>query len=401
MRVLVYTHEFPPFLGGLATSSFKLVKGISEAGLEVAALVPGYSSEDKEIDKTLSSKIIRIPFLGKSLVKKLPFIEYFWGWIFFSLTIAKEKPDIVLFITEEAEAVGGLFPFFSFKPIARVAGSGITTCFFSKKINKRLLQFPIRRLYANSTKIIAVSHSTRELLERIGIPRDKITVIYSGVESYMVYQKPNDKNLERLRNKLGIGERDKILLTVARVLPRKGQDMVIRALPKVIAKYPHLKYLVVGEGRYKAIFRKLAEEEKVGDNVIFTGGVPHEKTIDFYDLCDVFIMPNRPWNNKVEGLPNAFLEASARGKPAIAGDHGGSKEAIQHGLTGYLVNPESIDEIADAILVLLSDEEKARNMGENAKLMVEKSFTEEKMIKNYLKVIKSLTEEDPPARIII
>jgi phosphatidylinositol alpha-1,6-mannosyltransferase len=317
------------------------------------------------------------------------------------LTIAKEKPDIVLFITEEAEAVGGFFPFFSFKPIVRVAGSGITTSFFSKKINKRLLRFPIRRLYTNSTKIIAVSHSTRELLERIGIPRDKITVIYSGVESYMVYQKPNDKNLKALRNKLGIGERDKILLTVARVLPRKGQDMVIRALPKVIAKCPHLKYLVVGEGRYKEIFRKLAEEEKVGDNVIFTGGVPHEETIDFYDLCNVFIMPNRLWNDKVEGLPNALLEASARGKPAIAGDHGGSKEAIQHGLTGYLVNPESIDEIADAILALIMDEEKARNMGENAKLMVEKSFTEEKMIKNYLKVINSPIKEDPPARLII
>jgi phosphatidylinositol alpha-1,6-mannosyltransferase len=135
--------------------------------------------------------------------------------------------------------------------------------------------------------------------------------------------------------------------------------------------------------------------------VIFTGGVPHEETIDFYDLCDVFIMPNRLWNDKVEGLPNALLEASARGKPAIAGDHGGSKEAIQHGLTGYLVNPESIDEIADAILALIMDEEKARNMGENAKLMVEKSFTEEKMIKNYLKVINSPIKEDPPARLII
>ena len=401
MRVLVYTHEFPPFLGGLATSSLKLVKGLSEAGLEVAALVPGYSSKDKEIDKTLSSKIIRIPFLGKSLVRKLPFLEYLWGWICFSLAIAKEKPEVVLFITEEAEAVGGLFPFFRFKPIVRVAGSGITTCFFSNKLNKRVLRFPIRRLYNNSTKIIAVSHSTRELLEKIGIPRDKITVIYSGVESYMVYQKPNNKNLETLRNKLGIDERDKILLTVARVLPRKGQDMVIRALPKVIAKYPHLKYLVVGEGRYLEIFRQLADEEKVGGNVIFTGGVPHEKTIDFYDLCDVFIMPNRPWNNKVEGLPNALLEAGARRKPAIAGDHGGSKEAIQHGLTGYLVNPESADEIADAILALLMDEEKARNMGENAKRMIERSFTEEEMIKNYLHVINSPADEETPSRITI
>ena len=110
--------------------------------------------------------------------------------------------------------------------------------------------------------------------------------------------------------------------------------------------------------------------------VIFTGDIPHEKTIDFYDPCDIFIMPNRFWNYKVEGLPNAVLEASARGKPVIAGAHGGSKEAVKHGLTGYLVNPESIDETADAILDLLGDERKEKQMGDNGRNMVERFFTE-------------------------
>ncbi len=390
MKVLIYTHEFPPFLGGLATSSFKIVKGISEAGLRVIALVPGYSSQDREIDKSLNCKIIRIPFLGKSLVKKTPLMEYIFGCIFFSRTVAKERPDVVLFITEEAEAVGGLFPSFSFKPLVRVAGSGITTCFFSNDLSKRLLRFPLRRLYQNSKRIVAVSHSTRELLENIGISGDKIEVIYNGVEKYMIDQKPNKQNLEQLKNKLGIGNTDKVLLTVARILPRKGQDMVIRALPKVKEKYPRLKYIVVGEGRYKELFRKLVEEEKLKENVIFTGGVSHEKIIDYYDSCDIFIMPNRPWNNKVEGLPNALLEASARGKPTIAGDHGGSKEAIKHGLTGYLVNPLSAEEIADAITTLLDNEEKAQSMGKNGKEMIERHFTEEIMIDNFLKLINSL-----------
>ena len=392
MKVLVYTHEFPPFLGGLATSSFKLVRGISERGLGVIALAPAYSSEDREIDETLNCKIIRIPFLGNSSIKKIPLMEYILGFISFFRTVAEEKPDVVLFITEEAETVGGLFPSFSFKPLVRVAGSGITTFFFSNDRSKRLLRFPIRRLYKNSRKIVAVSHSTRELLENIGISGDKIDVIYNGVERQMIEQKPNKQNLEQLKSKLGIADTDKVILTVARILPRKGQDMVIKALSKVKEKYPRLKYVVVGEGRYKEQFRKLAEDEKVKENVVFAGGVPHEKTIDYYDLCDIFVMPNRPWNNKVEGLPNALLEASARGKPTIAGAHGGSKEAIKHGITGYLVNPESIDEIADAMIILLDNVEKAQNMGKNGKEMIKQFFSEEIMIDSFLKLISGLSD---------
>jgi phosphatidylinositol alpha-1,6-mannosyltransferase len=392
MKVLIYTHEFPPFLGGLATSSYKIAKGMRDAGLEVTVLAPGYSSRDREIDKTLSCKTLRIPLLGKKWIKKLPLVQYFLGWIFLYLTITREKPNVVLFITEEAEAVGGLIPSLPFKPIVRVAGSGITTHFLSNRIDKKLLSFPIRRLYSRAQKIIAVSHYARKLLEDIGVSRDKITVIYNGVENYMIYQKPNKENLEEMRKKFGIRENDKILLTVARVLPRKGQDTVIRALPKVISKHPNLRYLIVGEGRYKEKFKKLAEEIGVKEYVIFTGGVPHEKIIDFYDLCDVFIMPNRPWNNKVEGLPNAVLEASARGKPVIAGSHGGSKEAVKHGLTGYLVNPESIEEVADAISGLLSDEREARKMGENGRQMIERFFTEEEMINNFMNILNSLSQ---------
>ena len=106
MKVLVYTHEFPPFLGGLATTSYKLAKGTSDAGIQVTAIVPGYSSKDREIDKTLGCKILRIPALGKRWIKSLPLVQYFLGWIFLFLTITKEKPEVVLFITEEAEVVG-------------------------------------------------------------------------------------------------------------------------------------------------------------------------------------------------------------------------------------------------------------------------------------------------------
>ncbi|MEZ4547868.1 MAG: glycosyltransferase [Thermodesulfobacteriota bacterium] len=119
-----------------------------------------------------------------------------------------------------------------------------------------------------------------------------------------------------------------MLITVARVLPRKGQDTVIKALPAVLAEFPDTYYMIVGDGRYAQNFKELAESMGVSERVIFTGGVGHADVIDYFDLSDAFIMPNRYWNNKIEGLPNVLLEASARGKPVIAGNHGGSVEAV-------------------------------------------------------------------------
>lgn len=390
MKLLIYTHEFPPFLGGLASSSYKLVKGLSLSGHDVVALVPAYSLSDKEIDKTLNNKTIRIPLIKNKSTRMIPFLEYLLGWLYLVITAIRVKPDVVLFITEVAEVVGGLFPYYSFKSVVRVAGSGITTCFHSNKINKRLLKYPIRRLYSNAHRIIAVSNFTKELLRQIDVPENKITVIYNGIEKTFLCKEPKRTNLELLKQKYKIDEDDKILLTIARVLPRKGQDSVIKALPNVLSVHSNLKYLVVGEGRFMKKFMDLAEELGVRDFVNFIGGVPHDKTIDFYDLCDIFIMPNRLWNDKVEGLPNAIIEASARGKPVIAGAHGGSIEAVRDGITGYTVNPENIEEISDVIIKLLNDDRKLKELGENGRNIIKKEFNEEAMIKNYLDVLNSL-----------
>jgi len=392
MKILIYTHEFPPFLGGLATTSYKLAKGIGTSKIEVVVLAPGYSSDDKTADKDLPCKVIRVPGLGAKWVKIIPFLELFLGWIYLIKTLIKEKPDSALFITEEAEVVGGLLPFFSFHPVVRIAGSGITTCFYGNKFSKRVLRFPMRRLYDKSKTIIAVSNSTKELIESVGVPTQKIEVVYNGVENYMLTKEPDIAAVVKLRKKYAIGDEDKVLLTVARVLPRKGQDTVIKALPIVLKEFPRLKYLIVGEGRYRSQFLELAREKNVSESVIFTGGVAHEEAINFIDLADIFVMPNRYWNNKVEGLPNALIEASARGVPLIAGDHGGSKEAVRNNVTGLLVDPQSVEDVARAIITILSDDKRALEMGKSGKETIMKYHTEEGMIKNYISVIDNVVK---------
>jgi len=388
MKVLIYTHEFPPFLGGLATTSLKLARGISGSGIETVVLAPSYGGKDKEIDGKLGCRIIRVSGLGSKWIKALPFGQILLGLVSLMSALRAEKPDAVLFITEEAEAAGGLVPDISFTPVVRVAGSGITTCFYGKKPTKRLMKYPMRRLYKNAAGIVAVSRNTKGLLESVGVPGDLITVIYNGVGGEMLSRAPDAGRISALRAKHGIGGSAPVIITVARVLPRKGQDMVIRALSLVKKEFPNIVYVVVGEGRFRKRFGELAEESGVGGSVIFTGGISHEEIVDYLDMSDVFIMPSREWDNKVEGLPNALLEASARARPVIAGREGGSAEAVRDGVTGILVDPESVTEIAGAVVSLLKDPAKAGHMGENGRKMIEEFHTESGMIKKYVDVLK-------------
>ena len=392
MKLLLYTHEFPPFLGGLATTSTKLSKGISESDIDIVVLAPGYSSEDRDIDMELPYKVIRIPGLGKKWVKKISFVEIILGWIYLLKALESEKPDSVLFITEEAEVVGGLLPSYNFNPVVRIAGSGITTCFYGNNFLKRLMRYPMKRLYDNAAMIIAVSNNTKELIQSVEVAEQKIEVVYNGVEDYMLSEEPNIKAINEIRESYGISQDDKVLATIARVLPRKGQDTVIKALPTVLRDFPDLKYLIVGDGRYREKFSDLAEELGVSGNVIFTGGVSHDRAINYLDLCDIFIMPNRFWNNKIEGLPNALIEASARGKPVIAGNHGGSVEAVINSETGFLVDPESAGDVANAILSILKDEKIGLEMGKLGRENIIEKHTEQGMITNYISAIQKASK---------
>jgi len=390
MKVLIYTHEFPPFLGGLATTSFKLGKGFREAGLEVTVLAPQYSAQDKDLDKSLNFRVLRMGNLARNHGIPSP-IKEASGFLSVTKVLSEIKPNIVIFITREAHTAGGLLPSLPFRVIVRVAGYEAFRYLLGKKISNRLLGLPMRRLYMKAYKIISPSLSTKELLEKAGIPVDKLDVIYNGVNNYMLTQEPNPGILEELRNKFNIKKGEKVALTVSRLVPGKGQDAVIRAMPKILRERNGLKYLIVGEGGYKTRLKEICEKEGVSSKVIFAGPVPPSEVINFYDLCDVFIIPNRTIRNaeNIEGLPNVVLEAASRGKPIIAGIPGGSKEVIKHGETGYVVNGENIDEIATRMLDLLNDEGKALTFGVKGRTRIEESFTEEKMIDSYLEMIKA------------
>lgn len=388
MKVLIYTHEFPPFLGGLATTSYKIAKGIREAGHEVTALAPRYSANDRELDSSFGFRVIRMASLTKNHGFPSPVKE---AGGFFSLrkALSEVRPDAVFFVTREAHIAGGLLPVLPFRAFVRVAGYEAIRYLLGEKIKNRLLGIPMKRLYIKADKIISPSRATKELLEKAGIPGEKVEVIYNGVNSNMLSPAPDSGAIEKLRSKFGIGKGEKVILTVSRLAPGKGQDAVMKALPKVLKRYGGFKYLVVGEGKYEQQLKELADKEGVTSKTVFAGPAQRDEVINFYDLCDIFVMPNRTIKEKenVEGLPNVVLEAASRGKPVIAGIPGGAKEVIEHGKSGYIVDGENTDEIAAYISDLLGNDEKARAFGKLGRRRIEEVFTEERMIDGYLKIL--------------
>jgi phosphatidylinositol alpha-1,6-mannosyltransferase len=175
-----------------------------------------------------------------------------------------------------------------------------------------------------------------------------------------------------IRRRHGLGDRP-VVVCVSRLVPRKGQDALIHAWPRVLRSCPDAALLLVGGGPYRADLQRLAVARGVDSAVRFTGSVPWTELPAHYDAGDVFAMPCRTRRRglDVEGLGIVYLEASATGLPVIAGDSGGAPDAVRHGHTGLVVNGRTVGSVARAVVDLLRDPGRARKMGENGRAWVE------------------------------
>jgi phosphatidylinositol alpha-1,6-mannosyltransferase len=180
-----------------------------------------------------------------------------------------------------------------------------------------------------------------------------------------------------LAQRLGVLGRP-TLLTVARIVKAnryKGHDVVLRALATVKRALPDVAYVIVGEGDDLDYLDRLARESGVRENVIFAGRVSDEELPLLYNVCDAFIMCSRENRTRrgilAEGFGLALLEASACGKPVIAGRSGGVPDAVQDGITGLLVNPVDSEAVAAAMIKVLRERGAAKTMGDNGRKWVE------------------------------
>ncbi|MFF5280815.1 glycosyltransferase family 4 protein [Streptomyces sp. 62] len=255
---------------------------------------------------------------------------------------------------------------------------------------------------AGARRLVATTHgheagwaqlpAARQLLRRIGEGTDTITYLGEYTRSRiataltpaaadrMVQLPPGvdektfhpDSGGDEVRARLGLSDRP-VVVCVSRLVPRKGQDTLIRAMPEILRRVPDAVLLIVGGGPYEKDLHRLAAETGVAGSVRFTGAVPWSELPAHYGAGDVFAMPCRTRRGglDVEGLGIVYLEASATGLPVVAGDSGGAPDAVLDGETGWVVRGESAEETADRVATLLLDPELRARMGERGRAWVE------------------------------
>ncbi|RKN06144.1 glycosyltransferase family 4 protein [Streptomyces radicis] len=261
---------------------------------------------------------------------------------------------------------------------------------------------------AGAERLVATTHGheaawaqlpgARALLRRVGDTTDVITYLGEYTRSRiaralspdaaarMVQLPPGvdektfhpDSGGAALRASMGLADRP-VIVCVSRLVHRKGQDTLIRAMPRVLAAEPDAVLLIVGGGPYRVDLEKLAAKEGVATSVRFTGAVPWERLPAHFGAGDVFAMPcrTRAGGLDVEGLGMVYLEASATGLPVLSGDSGGAPDAVLEGETGWIVRggEESAPlETADRLITLLRDAELRRRMGERGRAWVEERW---------------------------
>ncbi len=178
-----------------------------------------------------------------------------------------------------------------------------------------------------------------------------------------------------VRARYGLADRP-VVVCVSRLVPRKGQDVLIRALPAIRREIPDAALLIVGRGRYHDRLRALAERGGVAEHVVLTGGVAESELPAHFAAGDVFAMPcrTRRLGLDVEGLGIVYLEASAVGLPVVAGRSGGAPDAVRDGATGLLVDGRDVDDVAAKVVRLLADPELRARFGRAGRAWVEQDW---------------------------
>ena len=182
----------------------------------------------------------------------------------------------------------------------------------------------------------------------------------------------------RIRDQFGIAPGRPVVVCVSRMVPRKGQDMLIRAWPAVRAAAPgDPLLLLVGDGPYRSRLDRLARQSGVAGSVLFTGPVSWDDLPACYDAGTIFAMPcrTRRAGLDVEGLGIVYLEASATGLPVVGGDSGGAPDAILDGETGYVVPGRDVTALAGRLTRLLADPAGAAAMGDKGQAWIERECT--------------------------
>lgn len=350
-RVLLVTNDFPPRRGGIQSYLVELVSRLAATGEHTLTVyAPQWKDAETFDAHTADYHVVRYP---GTLMLPAPSVDTRMRRL-----IAEHGIDTVWF--------GAAAPLGLLAHRARQAGaSRVLASTHGHEVGWSMLPVArsvLRRIGEDSDVVTFVSRYTRARFASAFGPNGALEHLPPGVDTDRF--RPDPASRAELRTRYGLGQRPTVLC-LSRLVPRKGQDMLIRALPSIRQRVNGAALVIAGGGPYLATLRRLADRFGVSDHVTFTGGVPAADLPAYHAMADVFAMPcrTRGAGLDVEGLGIVFLEASASGVPVIAGSSGGAPETVRHNKTGMVVDGRSVNQVADAVSDLLADPDRAAAMG--------------------------------------
>ena len=245
-----------------------------------------------------------------------------------------------------------------------------------RKADNPLKRRAAKEIFSRAAGIVATSTWVAKLSEEVmgevgvGTP-PPVAAIGLGTDP-LHFSPGSDTRV--LRERWGIGDAP-IMLTVARLVPHKGQDVGIRVLAQLHREFPQLRYVLVGDGHYEGDLRRLAVQLGVAARVVFAGNLTDDELPEAYATSNMYLGLSRIDKEvNAEGFGISFLEASASGIPSVAGDSGGVSSAVLDGETGFLVSPTDVDAVSSKVRMLLANDELRKQMGAAGRTAVESHF---------------------------
>jgi len=351
-KILLVTNDFGPRAGGIETFVIGLLERIKGHEVTVFTSQQGDTSvyDQQWIDKfgvrviRDQSKILLPSWRVTRAAKKI---------------VAAKNIDVVVF--------GAAAPLALMSPSLRKSGVkkiiALThghEVWWAKIFPFRLA---IKRIGKNVDHLTYLGEFTRQAISK-PLTRKSATEmvkIAPGIDTAHFIPQPDAM---QKRKELGLQDK-KIIISVGRLVHRKGQDNLIQAMPAVLKKIPNAHLLLVGEGPYRKHLEKLVMKSSLEQNVTFAGRIMYDKLPSYLSAADLFAMPSRSrfFGLEVEGLGIVYLEASACGIPVVAGNSGGAPDAVLEGVTGLCVDGTNIEQITAAIVEICRDAERASHMG--------------------------------------
>jgi phosphatidylinositol alpha-1,6-mannosyltransferase len=372
VRHLFVTQDYGPDRGGMARRHVELVRRFSadSSEMEVSTV---RTDGDQDFDRFEDYRIHRQPFHFREANRFSNQVK----WARWLVTHCRNNIDVIH--CGNIRPVGYAVSWASMRlgiPYIVYVNGGDLLREKQKASQSSLKRATARRILGNAAGIAATSKWVAELsgevMNQLGVRNVPPTSALALGTDPDLFSPARDTG--RLRSSWNAGS-GPLILTVARLVPHKGQDTVIQALAVLAPEFPDLRYVLVGEGHDEERLRRLAAELHVDDKVILAGAIPDADLPEAYATANLYAGPSRVDNEiNVEGFGISFLEAAASGLPVVAGDSGGVRSAVRDGETGIVLPPTDVAAWSRTLAELLRDPARQEALGNAGRAAVESFY---------------------------